>query len=128
MTKAAIIRCEKNMDRCPLTNCFRSLTEKTEGFAGYDECVPAGIFTCRCPGDNAVDSAKILKAKGAEVIHFCTCSFAQKTDGKWLLKDGGFCENIDDIIERVHEETGIPCVKGTAHLPKDYTLKTWREK
>jgi len=125
MTKVAIIRCEKNMDKCPLTNCFRCLTEQKEGFAGYDECTPAGIFTCRCPGDNAVGSAKILKAKGAEAIHFCTCTFAKKSDNGWVMKAGGFCEDIDAIIERVNEETGIPCVKGTAHLPKDYTLKSW---
>ena len=128
MTKVAIIRCEKNMDRCPLSNCLKCLTDKKEGFAGYDECTPAGIFTCRCPGDNAVGSAKILKAKGAEAIHFCTCSFAKKSDNGWVMKDGGFCEDIDAIIERINEETGVTCVKGTAHLPKDYTLKTWREK
>ena len=54
MVKAAIIRCEKNMDKCPLTNCLKCLTEKKEGFAQYDDCVPAGVFTCRCPGDNVV--------------------------------------------------------------------------
>jgi hypothetical protein len=26
----------------------------------------------------------------------------------------------------VHRETGLPCVKGTAHLPGDYTVRTWR--
>ena len=70
MTKVAIIRCEKNETRCPLTNCFKSMMEKREAFANYDECMPAGIFTCRCPGDNALDLAKILKAKGAEAIHY----------------------------------------------------------
>jgi predicted metal-binding protein len=125
MKRVAIIRCEKNMDRCPLTNCLRCLTEQKEGFAGYDECVPAGIFTCRCPGDNTVGAAKILKAKGAETIHFCTCSFAQKADGDWVMKNGGFCDDIDAIIERVNEETGITCVKGTAHLPEDYIPKSW---
>ena len=33
MKRVAIIRCEKNMDRCPLTNWFKCLTEKKEGFA-----------------------------------------------------------------------------------------------
>ena len=33
MTNVAIIRCEKKMDRCPLTNCFRCLMDKKEVFA-----------------------------------------------------------------------------------------------
>jgi len=121
MTKAAIIRCEKNEEKCPLTNCFKCLVEKTEGFSKYDECMPAGVFTCRCPGDNASTLARILKSKGAGIIHFCTCTFAKKTDQGWNASNGGFCENLDEIVERVNKESGLPCVKGTAHLPKGYT-------
>jgi predicted metal-binding protein len=123
MTNIAIIRCEKNMEKCPLTSCFRCLNEKKEGFADYEDCTLTGVFTCKCPGDVAVDLSKILKAKGAEAIHFCTCTFAEKTDAGWSDKDGGFCENIDKILENIHKETGIPSVKGTAHLPKDYKIK-----
>ncbi|MCK5192693.1 MAG: CGGC domain-containing protein [Desulfobulbaceae bacterium] len=123
MTKAAIIRCQKNEEKCPLTNCLKCLLEKKEGFARYGECMPAGVFTCRCPGDNASTLARILKSKGAEVIHFCTCTFAKKTDKGWGSSNGGFCENLDEIIERVNKESGLPCVKGTAHLPKGYTLE-----
>ena len=125
MTKTAIIRCEKNETRCPLTGCFKCMMEQKEGFAGYDECMPAGVFTCRCPGDNAVDLAKIIKSKGAEVIHFCTCTFAKKTDHGWDEEAGGFCDHLDDIITRVHEATGLPCVKGSAHLPKEYNPRIW---
>jgi len=121
MTKAAIIRCEKNENKCPLTNCFKCLLEKKEGFARYGECIPVGVFTCRCPGDNTPALARILKLKGADVIHFCTCAFSKKTDKGWDSYNGGFCESLDAIIERVHMETGLPCVKGTAHLPKGYT-------
>jgi len=125
MTKIGILRCEKNQDRCPLTGCFTSLANQKEGFAIYDACELAGVMTCHCAGDAAVDLSKILKAKGAEAIHFCTCSFAKKTDAGWMTAPGGFCDHIDAIIERVHQETGLPCVKGTAHLPKDYDLQTW---
>ncbi len=125
MIKTAIIRCEKNMDRCPLTNCFKCMTEQKEGYAIYDKCMLTGVFTCRCPGDNLVNLANILKAKGAEAIHFCTCTFARKTESGWLMDDGGFCENIDKIIEQVYKETGVSCVKGTAHLPKNYKPETW---
>jgi predicted metal-binding protein len=122
MTRAAIIRCEKNEHRCPLTSCLDCLLECKEGFALYGDCKPVGIFTCRCPGDNVANMAKILKAKGADVIHLCTCAFAKKTDQGWIAKNGGFCDHLDEIIARVHEESGLPVVKGTAHLPKDYSL------
>ncbi len=125
MTKVAIIRCEKNETRCPLTNCFNCMIETKEGFKKYSECIPAGIFTCRCPGENSVELAKILKAKGSDVIHFCTCAFSQKTESGWQIENGGFCDKLDEIIDRIHIETGLPCVKGTAHLPKSYELKVW---
>lgn len=121
MPKVAIIRCEKNEDRCPLTSCFKSMLDNTEGFAEYSEpCTPAGIFTCRCPGDNAVKLSAILKSKGAEAIHFATCTFSKKTDGGW--KEGnGFCDHIETLMAEIHQATGLPVVKGTAHLPEGYT-------
>ncbi len=120
MTKVAMIRCEKNENRCPLTGCFKTMMETSQGFAGYEECTPAGVFTCRCPGDNAVEFGKILKSKGAEVIHFCTCSFAKKTEAGWDNANGGFCEDMEAIARKISRETGLPCVLGTAHLPKGY--------
>ncbi len=122
MKKIAIIRCEKNQDKCPLTSCFTCLREKKEGFSNYDETQLAGVFTCRCPGDIAVEQAKILKSKGADVIHFCTCAFAKKKDAGWVMDNGGFCEHIDELIKRVSYGAEISCVKGTAHLPKNYTV------
>ena len=128
MTRIAIIRCEKNEDRCPLTGCFKCLIENKQGFARYnDASVPGGVFTCRCPGDNVVGFTKILQSKGVETIHFATCTFATKKEGKWEDTDGGFCDGIDDIIDRVHQETGMTCVKGTAHLPENYTLRVWEK-
>jgi len=126
MTKVAIIRCEKNETKCPLTNCFKCLAEQKEGFKGYDDCLLTGVFTCRCPGDNLTDLANILKSKGTEVIHFCTCTFAKKTDAGWDATHNGFCENIDSLIERTNKASGVSCVKGTAHLPSGYELKIWK--
>ncbi|MDY6831898.1 MAG: CGGC domain-containing protein [Thermodesulfobacteriota bacterium] len=126
MTKIALIRCEKNMDRCPLTGCFTAMIETKEGFSMYDQARPAGVFTCRCPGDNVVDLAKILASKGAEAIHFCTCTFAKKEESGWELATGGFCDHIDDLIKKVHQATGLACVKGSAHLPEGYTPQIWR--
>ena len=114
------------MEKCPQTSCFAAMMSGKEGFQIYDDdCIPAGVFVCHCPGEDTVDKANILKNKGVDAIHFCTCTFATKEDGGWSMENGGFCENIDAIIERVHRETGVPCVKGTAHLPKDYIIKKW---
>ena len=120
MTKIAIIRCEKNEEKCPLTNCFKTMMGKVQGFSAYDECVPAGVFTCRCPGDNAGDLGRILKSKGAEAIHLCTCSFARKTEQGWDDRAGGFCDHIEKIAGEIASAAGLPCVLGTAHLPKGY--------
>ncbi len=120
MTKVAIIRCEKNENRCPLTSCINCLTDTKEGFARYEQTRLSGVFTCRCPGDDTVNLAKILKSKGTDAIHFCTCTFAKKTDNGWDMADGGFCDHIDEIMKKVHQETGLTCVKGSAHLPDGY--------
>lgn len=120
MTQVAIIRCEKNIEKCPLKNCLLSLVNRKQAFKQYMETSPGGVFVCRCPGDNAVDLAERLKSKGAETIHFTTCTFATKTAEGWSQDVGGFCQGIDGIMARVSREVGIPCVKGTAHLPRGY--------
>jgi len=125
MEKVAIIRCEKNENTCPMTSCLQSLREKREGFAGYEDPQLVGLLTCRCPGENAVEFARILKDKGADTVHFCTCTFANKTDQGWSQEGGGFCDHIDPLVEKIHKEVEIRCVKGTAHLPRGYTPQVW---
>lgn len=119
MIKIGMIRCEKNEENCPLTGCFTSLAQTKQGFAGYDECSLSGVFTCRCPGSDFTKMAKILKGKGAEVIHVPTCTFARKQDGKWVMGDG-FCDRIDDLAVQASAEAQIPIIKGSAHLPEGY--------
>jgi predicted metal-binding protein len=121
MTKIGIIRCEKNEKTCPLTGCISCLSEKTQGFASYDTTQLAGVFTCRCDLEETANMAKIMKAKGAEVIHIPTCLFSNKEDGKWTLDGGGLCDKSDPLTERIAEASGLPCVRGTAHLPESYT-------
>ena len=96
------------------------MNETTEGFSKYDSCTLSGVFTCRGSGENVTDLGKILKAKGAEAIHFCTCTFAKKTEQGWDHAPGGFCPQVEDMAKQVSEATGLPCVLGTAHLPKGY--------
>ena len=124
MTSIGIIRCEKNAEKCPLTGCIKSLQNAREGFSGYDNGALVGVFTCKCPGENVVDLGKILKSKGAEAIHFCTCTFAKKNEGKWVLGNG-FCDQTDEILKNLSAQLGIPCVKGTAHLPEGYQAEVF---
>ncbi len=124
MTKIGLIRCEKNESGCPLTGCLTSLKTATQGFSREQDPELIGVFTCRCPGENAVPLARILKAKGAEVIHWCTCAFAHKEEGAWVAGHG-FCDHVDAILQRVAREAGIRCVKGTAHLPAGYVPETF---
>lgn len=119
MAKIGLIRCEKNETRCPLTGCLNSLNNGVQGFSSHDHAELVGVFTCRCPGDGLVNMAKILKSKGADTIHFCTCTFARREDGKWVA-GGGFCDHVDTILQHISSETQIACVKGTAHLPEGY--------
>ncbi|EFL52560.1 Protein of unknown function CGGC region [Solidesulfovibrio fructosivorans JJ]] len=122
MTKIGLIRCEKNETTCPLTGCLSCLASGSQGFAGTDHPELVGVMTCRCPGDRAVALAKVLKAKGAEILHWCTCTFAHKEEGKWV-NGNGFCADSDSLLSRIAREAGIPCVKGTAHLPHEYRPK-----
>ena len=122
MTKIGIIRCEKNEKKCPLTGGINSLAQQTQGFASYDQAQLTGVFTCRGDMDDVANMAKILKAKGAETIHVPTCLFANKSDGTWIMEGGGFCDQLETLTDRIME-AGIPCVQGTAHLPKGYVPK-----
>jgi len=126
MANIGIIRCEKNEQRCPLTNCIKSLRGTQQAFADYEDGELIGVFTCHCPGDNVANLGKILQNKGAEAIHMCTCTFASKDDGGWVMGDG-FCENIDELMQQLADAVDVPCVKGTAHLPEGYTQQVFRK-
>jgi predicted metal-binding protein len=119
MAKIAILRSEANARKCPLTSCFKCLAERVEGFSGYADAHPAGVFSIDPNPEETVRLAKILKAKGAEAIHVATCAFAHKGNGGWILGDG-LEKDLEPILKRVAAETGLPCVLGTAHLPKGY--------
>jgi predicted metal-binding protein len=122
MEKLAIIRCEKNLDRCPMTECLESVRRRMDGFAGYEDPRLLGIFTCHCNDEIILNLCRILKEKGVEIIHFCTCTFAREGQEQWIEGEG-LCHHVDELMERIHKELGLRCVKGTAHLPKDYEPK-----
>ena len=121
MSKIAILRSAKNARRCPLTNCLRCLAGAREGFAGYDDPEPAGIFTLDPDPEENLQLARILKSKGAEAIHVTTCAFAKKGEGGWVLGDGLEKDlDLEGLLKRMAQDTGLPCVLGTAHLPEGY--------
>ena len=70
--------------------------------------------------DDVANKAKILKAKGAEAIHVPTCLFANKTDGEWISENGGMCDKLEALTYLIQEAAGLPCIRGTAHLPKGF--------
>jgi predicted metal-binding protein len=119
MAAIGLIRCEKNENRCPMTGCLKSMGNRVQGFSIHDHADLVGIFTCHCPGDDLIDKAKILKSKGVDTIHFCTCTFASKKGGTWV-RDGGFCGNVDGLMQQISNAVQITCIKGTAHLPEGY--------
>ncbi len=123
--KIGLIRCEKNETKCPLTSCFKALTAKKEGFSDYEDTELAGVFTCRCPGENVTNLVKVLKSKGAERVHFCTCTFAHKEKDGWVVGEG-LCPDLDSIVQRAAREAEIPCVKGAAHLPSGYVPEVFK--
>ncbi len=120
MTKIGLIRCDTNLDTCPMTGCFTCLQNKKQGFATYEETVLTGIMTCHCPGDEVVAKAKLLKTKGAEAIHLCTCLFSKREEGRNWKLGNGFCKRSDELARRIADEAQIVCVKGSAHLPQGY--------
>ncbi len=125
MTKIGIFRCKNNEMKCPLTNCFRSLYERKEGFSQYDNPQLAGVFTLQESEKDNLSLAEIFKAKGVEVIHFVTCSFSRKDEHKTWHVGNGFYEDVDDLARKIVRQTGLPCIKGTAHLPKEYIIETF---
>lgn len=126
MTKIGILRCKGNEDKCPLTNCFKSLREKVQAFSEYEETELTGVFTLSDSVEKNVELAKLMQAKGAENLHFVTCSFCHKGEGKTWHLGNGYCSDVDSIARRINKETGMPCMKGTAHLPEDYKPEVFK--
>jgi predicted metal-binding protein len=121
MTAIGLFRCRENESKCPLTNCFQSLFSRQQGFTGYEQAELAGVFTLQDEQTANLDLAKILKSKGAEAIHIATCAFAHKGEGKTWHLGNGFVGNVDELCAAIAKETGLPCVKGSAHLPEGYS-------
>ncbi len=119
VAKIGLIRCERNVGKCPMTGCLTCISETRQGFQEYDQAELVGLFTCSCPGDHLAGYARILEKKGAEAIHLATCAFSHKEDGRWVMGDG-LCARPDEVMQKLSAAVSIPCIKGSAHLPEGY--------
>lgn len=120
MKNIGLFRCRDNDQRCPLTSCLQSIKAGRQGFAAYDQARLVGVFSLQDTMDENLALAEILKQKGAETIHFVTCAFCHKDENKTWHLGNGFINNVDELARHISLRTGIPCVKGSAHLPADY--------
>jgi predicted metal-binding protein len=125
MSKIGLFRCADNELKCPLTSCLNSLHNREQGFAGYLETELVGVFTLQNDLEDNLKLAKIMAAKGAEAIHLVTCSFAHRGEGKTWHLGQGFIRDADNLAREIAKASGLPCVKGSAHLPADYEVETY---
>ena len=125
MKKIGIIICGRYQS-CGGGKCFRSVRERTGGFARYsrDETVEVvGFSSCGgCPGGNIEYVPEEMKKNGAEVIHLAT----------------GFvvgyppCPSIVQFKQFIESKYSIPVVVGTHPIPLKYfeahqDLPYWKE-
>lgn len=76
MKKAGIIRCQQTEDLCPGTTDFKVASAGTKAFEETGPVEIIGFVSCGgCPGKRAVNRAKVLVDRGAEVIAFASCIF-----------------------------------------------------
>jgi len=110
MTKVAIIRCEKNEEKCPLTNCFKCLVEKKEGFSKYDECRPVGVSKQSTENELAIATIELKKA----LKNFEQAAKAKTLEEKEAAE--AFCK------EHVHK----PEIEAVLKKQDPYYQKLWK--
>ena len=128
MKRIALFRCRDNEEQCPLTSCLQSIEACRQGFASYEQARLVGVFSLQDAAEETLALAEILKQKGAEAIHFVTCAFCHKDEHKAWHLGNGFVHDLDGLARQMADRTGIPCVKGSAHLPKDYQAEQFDPK
>lgn len=113
MKKIGIIICGRYRD-CGGGKCFRSVRERTGGFARYprDEQIDVvGYSSCGgCPGGNVEYVPEEMIRNGAEVIHLAT----------GLVVGYPPCPRIRHFKEFIETRYGIPVVVGTHPIPLKY--------
>jgi predicted metal-binding protein len=113
MTKIGVVICGR-YQTCGGGKCFRSVRERTGGFARYPKDEPVevvGYSSCGgCPGGNIEYVPEEMIKNGAEVIHLAT----------GLGVGYPPCPYIRQFKEFVETRYGIPVVVGTHPIPLKY--------
>jgi len=113
MTKIGIIICGRYQE-CGGGKCFRSMREKTGGFARYpqdEELELAGYSYCGgCPGGNVEYVPEEMIKNGADVIHLAT----------GLVVGYPPCPRIRHFKKFIEERYQVPVVIGTHPIPMKY--------
>lgn len=113
MKKIGIIICGRYQS-CGGGKCFRSVRERTGGFARYpkdEEIEIVGYSYCGgCPGGNIEYVPEEMKKNGAEVIHLAT----------GLVVGYPPCPRLFKFKEFIETQYGIPVVIGTHPIPLKY--------
>jgi len=113
MKKIGIVICGR-YQTCGGGKCFRSVRERTGGFARYPKSEPVevvGFSYCGgCPGGNIEYVPEEMKKNGAEVIHLAT----------GLVVGYPPCPYIRQFKEFIESRYGIPVVVGTHPIPLKY--------
>lgn len=125
MKKIGIIICGR-YQTCGGGKCFRSVRERTGGFARYpkdEEIEIVGYSYCGgCPGGNIEYVPEEMKKNGAEVIHLAT----------GLVVGYPPCPRLFQFKEFIETQYRIPVVIGTHPIPFKYLethnqLSFWSE-
>lgn len=125
MKKIGIIICGR-YQTCGGGKCFRSVRERTGGFARYpkdEEIELVGYSYCGgCPGGNIEYVPEEMKKNGVEVIHLAT----------GLLVGYPPCPRLFQFKEFIETQYRIPVVIGTHPIPLKYLethnqLSFWSE-
>ncbi len=114
MTKVGIIICDRYRS-CAGGKCFRSLRERTGGFARYagEEVELVGFTSCGgCPGGNIEYAPEEMANNGAEVIHLAT----------GLVVGYPPCPYLEYFQEFIPRKFGLTVVMGTHPIPEKYHL------
>jgi predicted metal-binding protein len=74
MKKVGIIRCLQTEDMCPGTTDFKVASQGKLAFEKTGPVEIIGFVNCGgCPGKKAVNRAKLMVERGADIIAFASC-------------------------------------------------------
>lgn len=100
MKKVGIIRCQQTEDICGGATDFKVAYMGIKAFAEFGQCEVIGFVSCGgCPGKKAIARAKMLVAKGADIIAIASCISKGKPAGI-------MCGNAEGLVKALKKSLG----------------------